>query len=75
MQEAAIKIDMSHEIYYDIPGYEGYYQISNFGNVKSLSRIVQFGKITRKTPEKILKLGKSGSGYTKVNLYANLNFK
>lgn len=26
------------EIWRDIPGYEGYYQVSNFGNVKSLER-------------------------------------
>lgn len=28
------------EIYKDIPGYEGYYQVSNLGNVKSLPRIL-----------------------------------
>lgn len=26
------------EIFKDVPNYEGYYQVSNFGNVKSLSR-------------------------------------
>lgn len=26
------------EIYKDIEGYEGHYQVSNFGNVKSLKR-------------------------------------
>ncbi len=30
---------MSIEIFKDIPGYEGLYQVSNLGNVKSLSRI------------------------------------
>ena len=29
------------EIWKDIIGYEGYYQISNLGNVKSLNRIVK----------------------------------
>lgn len=30
----------TQEIWRDIPGYEGYYQVSNFGRVKSLSRKV-----------------------------------
>ena len=28
------------EVWKDIIGYEGYYQISNFGNVRSVDRIV-----------------------------------
>jgi len=32
---------MENEIWKDIPGYEGKYQVSNMGRVKSLSRIVQ----------------------------------
>jgi hypothetical protein len=31
---------MQKEIYNDIPGYEGLYQVSNYGNVKSLSKLV-----------------------------------
>lgn len=31
---------MSEEIWKDIEGYEGYYQISNIGRVKSLSRLI-----------------------------------
>lgn len=52
------------EIWKDITGYEGYYQISNFGEVKSLSKT-----ITRKNgvkvfmPEKILKQTLSNPGY------------
>lgn len=30
------------EIWKDIPGYEGYYQVSNMGRVKSLERIVHY---------------------------------
>lgn len=30
------------EIWKDIPGYEGYYQVSNIGRVKSLERIVHY---------------------------------
>lgn len=46
------------EIFKDIEGYEGLYQISNFGNVKSL----RFGK------EKILK-ERTINGYLAVNLH------
>jgi hypothetical protein len=52
---------MIKEIWKDIPGYEGIYQVSNIGNVKSL----KFGK------EKILKLGMDGKSprqYYKVIL-------
>lgn len=28
------------EVFKDVPNYEGIYQVSNFGNVKSLSRII-----------------------------------
>ena len=29
------------EIWKDIEGYEGLYQVSNYGNIKSLSRVVK----------------------------------
>ena len=38
----------------DIPGYEGFYQISNRGRVKSLSRIVDAGNRKYSVQEKIL---------------------
>jgi hypothetical protein len=38
----------------DIPGYEGFYLVSNFGNVKSLSRHVRNGKGKRLIREKKL---------------------
>lgn len=31
-------LDTNNEIWKDVPGYEGYYQVSNLGNVKSLMR-------------------------------------
>lgn len=65
------------EIWKDIDGYEGYYQISNFGRVKSLARFVfnkdgslqRFKKETIKSP----KLDKDG--YLKVTLSVNGNNK
>jgi hypothetical protein len=52
---------MELEIWKDVIGYEGQYQVSNLGNVKSL----KFGK------EKLLKKGINVPGYNFVNLYKN----
>ena len=43
------------EIWKDIEGYEGLYQISNLGNVKSLHRIANIPNGHRKVKERILK--------------------
>lgn len=62
---------MEEEIWKDIKGYEGLYQISNLGNVKSLKRITtgkKYGKHNLK--EKILKFIKSGKYYS-VHLCKN----
>ena len=57
---------MGKEIFKDIKGYEGLYQISNFGRVKSLSR----KRIDRNQilEERILKQRKKENGYLIVNL-------
>jgi hypothetical protein len=47
------------EVWKDVVGYEGLYQVSDLGNVRSL----YFGK------KKILKSGLSTSGYLSVNLH------
>ena len=46
------------EIWKDVPNYEGHYQVSNFGRVKSLKR----------NKEKILSQSVSTNGYLSVNL-------
>ena len=52
------------EIWKDIKGYEGLYQVSNLGNVKSLGRITYGGKYgTHKLKEKILKTTGTGKYY------------
>jgi len=56
------------EIWRDIPGYEGVYQASNTGRIKSLSRIVSIGENKRIIPEKILTPEKSVHGYLRVKL-------
>jgi hypothetical protein len=58
------------EIWRDIEGYEGLYQVSNMGRVKSLERNVVKGKGgLYKIEEKILKSGKHSGGYLYVCLY------
>lgn len=56
------------EIYKDIIGFEGFYQISNLGNVKSLERIVRGRHGDTKISEKILKTSLA-RGYKTCNLY------
>ena len=55
------------EIWKDIEGFEGMYQVSNMGRVKSLGN----GKSDNSnySKERILKASKLGAGYLKVNLY------
>ena len=53
------------EIWKDIPEYEGLYQASNMGRIKSLERIDALG---RKVEEKILKLKLTHKGYYQVFL-------
>ena len=54
------------EIWKDIPNYEGYYQVSNLGNVKSLARFNNLGK---RVKERVLKnLVNTTKGYLVVNL-------
>lgn len=66
---------MSTEIWKDILGYEGLYQVSNLGNVRSLDK---FKEVNHKTIHfkyvvkgKILKYGIDKNGYFHVNLYKN----
>jgi len=56
------------EIWKELPGYEGLYQVSNKGNVKSLSRTITKGNITYVTKDKILKQSVDTVGYPYVNL-------
>lgn len=56
----------------DILGYKGIYQVSNFGNVKTLSRTAShFRGGNRLVNEKQLKQNKDGAGYLCVGLYLN----
>lgn len=58
------------EIWKDIAGYEGYYMVSNMGNVKSLERTVWNSRgYYRTVHERILKPRKNNKGYLCVILY------
>lgn len=60
---------MINEIWKDIPNYEGLYQASNLGRIKSLTRIVnRRGNTTRTVQERILITISDGKGYKLVNL-------
>jgi len=59
------------EIWKDIEGYKGLYQISNLGRVKSLKRKEIFGKKTRIRNEKYLNQAIHKSGYLFVSLSKN----
>lgn len=60
------------EVWKDIPGYEGEYQVSDLGRVKSLRRCVRCGykgRGKRRVPEKILRPGRyCSSGHVSVVL-------
>lgn len=57
-----------NEVWKDIKGYEGYYQVSNLGNVKSLSRQVDYKHVVVTRKEVILKKKKDSDGYFAVTL-------
>lgn len=56
------------EIWKDIPGYEGRYQASTNGQIRSLDTHVWSGGGYRSVKGRILKLSIEGSGYLNVNL-------
>ena len=67
---------MSKEIWKDIPNYEGLYQVSNLGKVRSLDRVKEYYPRDRKAYTKnvegrILKLYCDPRGYRFVGLQTN----
>lgn len=68
------------EVWKDIKGYDGLYQVSNLGRVKSLDRIVyqknSFGNIQKNIYKgKILSLFEDKDGYLRVNLKKDKKMK
>lgn len=60
-EKESMKENNMQEIWKDIPGYEGHYQASNLGRIRSL----KYNEV------RILKPGENGWGYYLVNLYLN----
>ena len=64
------------EIWKDIKGYEGLYQVSNYGRVKSLAKTIIYSNGREHFyPEKILKPCKQKNGYFKIGLVKDGNYK
>ena len=67
-------LDLEDEIWADIPGYEGYYQVSNKGRVKSLPRWIHYsdGRVYF-YDSVVLKQKHDHGGYCMVELTINSN--
>lgn len=59
---------MQEEIWKDIPNYEGMYQVSNLGNVKSLNRFSTRNGNTLFITGRLMSKSKSNNGYYTVSL-------
>lgn len=66
---------MEKEIWKDVVGYEGHYEVSNKGRVKSIQRKVSNGKSYRIVNERILKLHHRIGKYVTVRLAKAPNIK
>lgn len=62
--------DNANELWLPIPGYEGLYEISNLGRVRSLGRLVSHGASHAiRKPAKLLKFAEDADGYFNVGLF------
>ena len=59
---------MTKEVWRDVKGYEGLYQVSNMGRVKSLGRKDRFGRVIK---ERILEPAVTHNGYLRVGLHVD----
>lgn len=68
-----MSIKITNEIWKQINGYEGLYEISNFGNVRSCERVVSHGKgsSSRKLKSKLIRPWDDNHGYHSVSLSKN----
>ena len=69
--------NLENEIWKDIKGYEGLYQVSNLGRIKSLDRIIVYpnNMSSRFFKSKIQKPCLNSNGYLFCDLYKNSNRK
>lgn len=66
---------MKTEIFKDVKGYEGLYQVSNFGRVKSLERFKDNYSKKQLVKECMLSLKDNNNGYLQTSLWLNNNQK
>lgn len=64
--------DLGFEVWQDIPGYEGLYQASTYGRVKSVERYVKYKRTSRYFPSVILQPSINAYGYYVVSLSRKL---
>jgi hypothetical protein len=67
----SIKIDWQNEEWRDIPEYEGYYKISNLGNIETYDRYVEWRGVLKKYSARVLLPSKDSWGYLQVVLCKN----
>jgi predicted DNA-binding protein YlxM (UPF0122 family) len=70
-----IKVEEMKEIWKDVKNYEGLYQVSNLGRVRSLPKKRKNSKGTYIIKEKIMKPSIGSTGYYFVNLTKECNLK
>jgi len=63
------------EVWKDVKGFEQYYQISNFGNIRSKGRTVRCGNGFLFRPGKLLRPRPNSVGYLRIDLKSNGNTK
>ena len=64
--------DLKGETWNDIPNYEGYYKISNFGRIKRLKREISCCyDSTKIIKDKIIKQEVTEKGYLRVSIFKN----
>lgn len=70
------ELEMEQEIWKPVVGYEGRYEVSNLGRVKSLPRcLIRANGRAHPQPEKIFKQSPDRAGYMRVGLYSLDNAK
>jgi len=59
---------LNMEIYKDVKGYEGLYAVSNYGNVKSIERLIIRSDGRKRTIKERIKDGTHNKGYKRIAL-------
>ncbi len=72
MRTSQAGIDPVKEEWRPVPGYEGAYEVSDWGQVRSLARVLEYPQgFSKSVPPRILKVGLASNGYPTVSLWRN----